>query len=69
VLIITIRVEMVVVHSRNVVKRGLVIKSAINVSYGSSRFLARGNLNRRSKLSPVNTKVIGTPQMVFIHIS
>jgi hypothetical protein len=60
---------MVVVHSRNVVKRGLDIKSAINVSCGSSRFLAKGNLNRSLKLSPINTKVVGTPQMVFIHIS
>jgi hypothetical protein len=60
---------MVVVRSTNVVKKGLVIKFVVNVSCGSSRFLARGNLNRSSKLSPINTKVVGTPQMVFIHIS
>ncbi len=60
---------MVVVHSMNVVKKGLVIKFVVNVSCGSSRFFARGNLNRSSKSSLVNTKVVGTPQMVFIHIS
>jgi hypothetical protein len=58
-----------VMRSTNVVKKGLVIKFAVNVSCGSHRFLAKGNLNRSLKLSPINSKVVGTPQMVFIHIS
>jgi hypothetical protein len=49
----------------NVVKRGLVIEFVTNLGGGSNGFLTRRNLNGNSKLLASNTKVVGTPQMVF----
>jgi len=63
--IITIRVEMVITPSMDVVKNGMVIGSVLNVSHGLSGFLAKRNLSRSSRLPTINTRVVGTPQMVF----
>jgi hypothetical protein len=49
----------------NVVKRGLVIEFVTNLEGGSDGFLTRRNLNRSSRLLASNTRVVGTPQMVF----
>ncbi len=59
---------MVVAFNTNVVKRGMVIRSAINVNHGSSEFVMTKNLNRSSKLPTVNTRIVRTPQMVFTNL-
>jgi hypothetical protein len=49
----------------NVTKRGIIIGYAINLNYGSNGFSMKRNLNRSSRLPMANTRVVGTPQMVF----
>ncbi len=61
----TIKVEMVVEPNMDVVRKGMVIGSATNLSRGSSGFLAKRNLRRSSGLLMVNIIIVGTPQMVF----
>jgi hypothetical protein len=58
---------MVVVPSMDVVKKGMVIGSTTNLGRGLGGFLAKRNLKRSLGLPVVNTKVVGTPQMVFIN--
>jgi hypothetical protein len=49
----------------NVIKKGIVIKFAANLGRESNEFLTGKNLNRNSRPLVGNTKVVGTPQMVF----
>jgi hypothetical protein len=49
VIITTIRVEIIVAPSTNVVKSGVLIGSATNLGCGSSKVLIGRNLNRNSK--------------------
>jgi hypothetical protein len=65
VVITTTGVETIVMPNTNVTKRGIVIGLAINLNYGSNGLSMRRNLNRNSRLPMVNTRVVGTPQMVF----
>jgi len=57
--------ETVIAPTMDVIRRGVVIGSIINVSRGSSEFLVGVNLSKSSKLLIVNTGVGGTQQMVF----
>jgi hypothetical protein len=57
--------ETIVAPNTDVVRKGMVIRYAINVSHGSSEFSTGGNLNKSSKLPIVSIGVFGTPQMVF----
>jgi hypothetical protein len=59
---------MVVAPSMNVVRGGVLIGSATNLGRGLGKFLAKRNLNKSLGLSVVTTKVVGTPQMVFINL-
>jgi hypothetical protein len=64
-IITTTKVETIIVPNMNVVKGGVVIGFATNLSHGSCDFLAIRNLNRNSGLLIVKIRVVGTPQMVF----
>jgi hypothetical protein len=64
-IITTIRVHMVVAPSTNVARKGVVIEYAINLGCGSNGFSIVRSLNKSSKLPTANTRVVGTPQMVF----
>jgi hypothetical protein len=65
VVITTIGVEMVIMPNMNVVKKGLVIEFVTNLGRGLGGVSTRKNLNRSSRLPASNTKVVGTPHMVF----
>jgi hypothetical protein len=56
---------MVVAPNTNVAKKGIIIEYAINLGCGSSGFSTERSLNKSSRLPMVNTRVVGTPQMVF----
>ncbi len=47
----------------NIIKRGVVIGSIVNLDRGLGRFLASRSLSR--SLPIANIRVVGTPQMVF----
>jgi hypothetical protein len=49
----------------NGVKKGVVIGFVTNLGHGSGGFSVGRNLNRNSGLPTMNTRVIGTPHMVF----
>jgi hypothetical protein len=49
----------------NVVRKGVVIGFVTNLGHGSCGFSIGRNLNRNSGLPTTNTRVIGTPHMVF----
>ncbi len=49
----------------NVARRGVVIGSIVNLSHGLSEFSMGRNLSRSLELPTGNTRVFGTPQMVF----
>jgi hypothetical protein len=63
--ITTTRMKMVVVPNMNVVRKGIVIESVINLGCGLGGFLAKRNLSRSLKLPTANTRVVETPHMVF----
>ncbi len=52
---------MVVAPNMNVVKRGVIIKSIINLGCGLSGFFMERSLSRSSRLLSMNTGVVGTP--------
>jgi hypothetical protein len=58
---------MVVASSVNVARRGIIIGSVVNSSHGLGGLSMRRNLNRSLRPPTMNTKVVGTPQMVFIN--
>jgi hypothetical protein len=45
----------------DVVRKGMVIGSTINLGRGWSGFLAKKNLRMSSRLPVVNFKIVGTP--------
>ncbi len=49
----------------NVARRGVVIGSAVNLNHGLGKFSMGRNLSRSLELPMGNTRVFGTPQMVF----
>jgi hypothetical protein len=59
---------MVVAPNTNVVRRGVIIRSATNLGRGLGRFSAGRNLNRSLGLPITNIGVVGTPQMVFTNL-
>jgi hypothetical protein len=65
VVITTTRVETIIAPNTNVVKKGVVFGSIINLGHGSSGILVGRNLNRSLGLPIVNIGVVGTPPMVF----
>ncbi len=52
--------------SVNVVRKGIIIGSGINLSQGLGAFSMRWKLSRSSRLLAMNIRVVGTPQIVFI---
>jgi hypothetical protein len=56
-----------VVPIMDVVRKRMVIGSATNLGRGLGGVLVKRNLRKNSKLPVVNTKVVGTPQIVFIN--
>jgi len=65
----TTRVKFVVAPNTNFVKGGILIRYATNLGCGSSGVSEGKNLNRSSGLPTSITRVIGTPQMVFINLT
>ncbi len=49
----------------NVARKGVVIRYAVDLGRGLGKFSMRRNLNRSLELPIANTRVFGTPQMVF----
>jgi hypothetical protein len=64
--ITTVRVEIIVVLSINVIKRGVLITSVAKLGSGSSGALLVKNLSQSSALPITTIEVVGIPQMVFI---
>jgi hypothetical protein len=62
---ITIGMEMIVVPSINVVKRGVLIGSVMKLGDGSNGILVVRNLNQSLALLATTTGIVGIPQMVF----
>jgi hypothetical protein len=60
-------VDTIVVPNTNVVRKGVVIRYVINLGCGSCEFSMKRNFSKISGLPMVNTRVVGTPQMVFIN--
>jgi hypothetical protein len=65
IIIITTRVNTVVAPNMNVGKKGIITEFAVNLSCESDKFSKGTSLNRSSGLPMTNTRVVGTPQMVF----
>jgi hypothetical protein len=61
-------VAIVVAPNTNFVKGGILIGFATNLGCGSGGVLKGRNLNRSSRLPTTITKVVRTPQMVFINL-
>jgi hypothetical protein len=55
------------VPNMDVIRRGTLIGSPTNLGNGLGGVLARRNLSRSLALPIVTTRVVGTPQMVFIN--
>ncbi len=68
VIIITIRVEIVVAPSTNLIKCGILIGSTIILDSGSSGVSTRRNMSRSFALSITTIRVVGTPQIVFTNL-
>ncbi len=66
--ITTTRVEIVVAPTMDFVRRGVLIGFATKLGNGSSGVLARRKLNGSLTLPTTTTRVVGTPQMVFINL-
>jgi hypothetical protein len=64
-IVTSIGVETMFVPIMDIVRKGMVIGSATNLGRGLGGVLVKRNLKKSSKLSVVNTKVVGTPQTVF----
>ncbi len=60
--------EMVVVPNIDVVKRGVLIEYVAKLGGGLSGILVVRNLNQSSTLLIATTRIVGTPQMVFIDL-
>ncbi len=60
-MITTTRVDTIVEPNTNIVKRGVVIGSILNLDCGSGRFSTGRSLNRSLGLRIVNSRVVGTP--------
>jgi len=56
---------MIVVPSMNAVRKGIIIGSTINLGRGLNGFSMGRKLNRSLGLPTTNTRVVGTPQLVF----
>jgi len=61
VVITTTKVETIVATNMNVVRRGIVIGSAINLGHRSNEFSMGRNLSRSLGLPITNTRVVVTP--------
>jgi hypothetical protein len=61
----TIGVEMNVVPNTNVVRKGVIIGSIINLGRGLGGLSMKRNLSRSLKLLATNTKFVGTPHIMF----
>jgi len=68
VIIITIRVEIVVTLSTNLIKCGILIGSTIILDSGSSGVSTRRNLSRSFALSITTIRVVRTPQIMFTNL-
>ncbi len=66
--ITTTRVEMVVVPTIDVAKKGVLIGSATKLGSGLGGVSARRKLNGILTLPTSTTRVVGTPQMVFTNL-
>ncbi len=66
--ITTTRVDIVVEPNTNVTKRGIIIRFVVNLDHALGRFSIGKKLNRSLRLPTTNTRVVGTPQMVFTNI-
>ncbi len=61
VVITTTRVEMVVALNMNVVRGGVLIRSATNLGRGFGRVSTGRNLSRSLGILTTTTRVVGTP--------
>ncbi len=66
--ITTIRIEMFVAPTMDVVRKGVLIGSTTKLGSGSSGVLARRKLSGSTTLPTASTGVVGTPQMVFTNL-
>jgi hypothetical protein len=65
--ITTIGVDMVVTPNMNVAKRRVVIRYVINLGLGLDEFSTGRSLSKSLGLPTTNTRVVGTPQVVFFN--
>jgi hypothetical protein len=61
----TTGVETIIALSMNVIKGGIVIGSITNLGCGLGGVSVGRNLSRSSRLLATNTRVVGTPHIVF----
>jgi hypothetical protein len=64
----TIRVEMIITPTMDVVRRGIIIGSTTKLCSGSGGVLERRKLSLSSTLLIATIRVVGTPQMVFTNL-
>jgi hypothetical protein len=65
--ITTIGVETIVAPTVDVIRRGVLIRFVAKLGSGSSGISARRKLSGSRALPTTTTRVVGTPQMVFIY--